>query len=233
LAEHQKSRLAAPAQMAGVAERGDLYGFLATLFRAPLNAASLRGIRSPSFLDALATAGVDLNHSFTRQAEEPLVATLAIDFTQLFHGPRGHIAPYESVQTGIDGGELNGSAAAKVAAFLEGAGLTVDREARQLPDHISIELEVMADLARREAKGWEADDGPAVRTCLHQQRDFLVSHLGRWGPEFCRKVQDKAQTAFYGQIASLLGDLLDSEADELDRRLNMTECFLLERGEVS
>jgi TorA maturation chaperone TorD len=184
-------------------------------------------------MEALATAGVHLNHGFTRQPEERLTDALAIDFTQLFHGPRGHIAPYESVQTGVDGGELNGSAALSVAAFLEVAGLTVDREARQLPDHISIELEVMAKLARREAKGWEADDEAVVRTCLHQQQDFLDSHLGRWGPAFCRQVQAKAQTAFYGQIASLLGDLLESEADELDRRLDMTECFLVEKGEVS
>jgi TorA maturation chaperone TorD len=219
--------------VAGVARRGDLYGFLATLFRGPLNAASLREIRSPSFLEALATAGVHLNHGFTRQPEERLIDALAIDFTQLFHGPRGHIAPYESVQTGFDGGELNGSAAASVADFLETAGLSVDREARQLPDHISIELEVMAELARREADGWEAGNGAAVRQCLHQQRDFLDSHLGRWGPEFCRHVQEKAQTTFYGQVAGLLGDVLDSEADELDRRLNMTERFSVETGELS
>lgn len=178
-------------------------------------------------------AGVDLNHDFARQPEDQLLDALAIDFTQLFHGPRGHIVAYESVQTGFDGGELNGAAAALVADFLEVAGLAVDREARQLPDHISIELEVMAELARREAGGWEAGDGAAVRTCLHQQRNFLDSHLGRWGPEFCRHVEEKAQTTFYGQVASLLGDLLDSEADELDRRLNMTERFSVEIGEVS
>jgi TorA maturation chaperone TorD len=233
LAEPQTSRCAAPALVAGVARRGDLYGFLATLLRAPLNAASLREIRSPGVLEALATAGVHLNHGFTREPEERLTDALAIDFTQLFHGPRGHIAPYESVQTGIDGGELNGSATVLVAEFLEMAGLTWDGEAWQLPDHISIELEVMAELARREADGWDADDEAAVRTCLHQQKHFLDSHLGRWGPAFCRQVQAKAQTAFYGQIASLLGDLLESEADELDRRLKLTERRSVEKGEVS
>lgn len=190
-------------------------------------------MRSPRFLEALANAGVHLNSGFQDQPEECLVEAFAIDFTQLFHGPRGHILPYESVQTGIDGGELNGTAASAVADFLNRFGLALDREARQFPDHISIELEVMAELARRETDAWQASDGPAVRACLHHQRDFLGSHLAKWGPAFCRQVQERAQTPFYSQIASLLGDLLGSEEDELDRRLKLTERYFCEEGEVS
>ena len=90
----------------------------------------------------------------------------------------------------------------------------------------------MAELARREAGAWEASDGAMVRTYLHQQQNFLDSHLARWGPQFCRRVQEQAQTAFYGQFASLLADLLDSEADELDRRLIMTKRFPAEGADV-
>ncbi len=221
MADRDDSRRSAPVPTAGVAQRGYLYGFLATLFRAPLNAVSLREIRSPSFMAALAAAGVRLDHTFTRQPEDRLLDALAIDFTQLFHGPRGHIAPYESVQSGIGRGELNGKAAALVADFLKVAGLNMDRKARQLPDHISIELEIMAELARREANALEAGEGATARHCLRWQQDFLEAHLARWGPKFCRQVQVKAQTTFYGEMAGLLGDLLETEAGELDRRLSM------------
>jgi TorA maturation chaperone TorD len=138
LAKHTDSFPETARSAAIAEERSDLYRFLSIVLRAPLSAPMLRKIRSKAFMAALSAAGVTLDSEFAGAAEASLLDALAVDFTFLFHGPGGHIAPYESVQTGRDGGELNGRAATAVRHAIETSGFYVDPEARQLPDHISV-----------------------------------------------------------------------------------------------
>jgi TorA maturation chaperone TorD len=208
------------ARSAAIAEeRSDLYRFLSTVLRAPLSAPMLRKIRSKAFVEALSAAGVTLDPEFVGGAEASLLDTLAVDFTSLFHGPGGHIAPYESVQTGRDGGELNGRAATAVRDAIETSGFYVDPEARQLPDHISVELEFMAELAREESSAWAQSDIAAAGDRVVRQSEFVKNHLQEWVPEFCRKVRERASSQFYSEIAGLLADLVKRERAELDQCL--------------
>ncbi len=201
---------------AAAADRGNLYRFLAAVFRKPLSAAMLRQIRSASFVESLAAAGVDLGSGFHEAAETRLLEELAVDFTQLFHGPGNHIAPYESIQTARDGGELNGKAAGLVRDWIEASGLKVDPAAGVLPDHISVELELMSEMASKEAGAWEKADLAGAQDCRMRQIEFVKAHLQGWVPEFCGKAGQKASTCFYREIANLLAGLVELERAELD-----------------
>jgi TorA maturation chaperone TorD len=200
---------------ARAADRGNLYGFLAAVFRKPLSTRMLLKIRSTSFVEALAVAGVEFDFGFLEASEAGLLEELAVDFTQLFHGPGGHIAPYESVQTARDGGELNGKAAKLVRDSIEASGFKVDPAAGVLPDHISVELEFMSEMARNEADAWEKGDLAGARDCLARQSEFVKAHLNAWVPEFCDKVRQEASTRFYHEIAGLLADLVERDRAEL------------------
>jgi TorA maturation chaperone TorD len=200
-------------------QRAGVYELLASLFHRPLSDEILRGLRAPPLLGALAAAGVDLDREFLERPETTLQDELAVDFTQLFHGPRGHVVPYESVQTGSEGAGLDGPAASAVRQFLGSEGLELG--VYELPDHVAVELALMAALAKAEAHAWNAEDPGEAERLRSRQRDFMTAHLGRWAPRFARAVAAKATTNFYREMAWLLADFVEAE------RLLLSESEIL------
>ena len=198
--------------------RAGVYAFLADIFRSPLSAGSLRKIRSSAFFGTLLDIGVELEVGFCSASENVLLDRLAIDFTQLFHGPRDHIVPYESVQIGTDGGTLNGQAARRVRDFMDASGISLNEDCRELPDHISVEFEVMAELLRREAEAIEEPQRHAAAYWETRQREFFDRHLGRWGPKFGDVVAERADTVFYRELGGLMTNFLEVERSLLCRR---------------
>jgi TorA maturation chaperone TorD len=196
--------------------RAGLYELLATMFRAPLSAGSLRRFRSEEFADALRGAGMSMDDGFRLGDEKALLGTLAVDFTQLFHGPRQHRVANESVQTGGGEGTLNGDATVAVQEFYCSAGLYYDETQSELPDHISVELAAMVALARAEAEARDASDRLDVRQRVHHQAEFLATHLG-WAIDLGRWVAWRARTPFYREAGHLLAEFLQADAAELTR----------------
>ena len=199
--------------------RAGLYELLATIFRAPLTAGSLRRLRSEEFLDALDGAGMTLDDEFRLGDEEALLDTLAVDFTQLFHGPRQHRVANESVQTGNGEGTLDGDANLAVQTFYRSVGLCYDETEAELPDHISVELAAMAALARAEAEARDAGDGLEVQRRIHHQAEFLAAHPGRWGIDLGHWVALRARTPFNREAGNLLAEFLQADAAELTRKV--------------
>jgi TorA maturation chaperone TorD len=192
-------------------ERGQLYALLATVFRRPLDAAQLEWLRSPAMLAAMASAGADPGSDFAEGEAKLILHRLAIDYTQLFHTPADRIAPYEGMQTGA-ADHLMGEAAHAVRSFLADVGYVVLPEGGELPDHISVELAFMSELARHEAEAMEAGDDATIERAVALQRQFLSQHLGRWAEAFAGKVEQAADTRFYSAMAGLLAGFI---ADEL------------------
>jgi len=90
------------------------------------------------------------SESFPGEDVELLREALAIDFTNIFHHPEGKIMPYEGVILAHET-ELHGPKSEEVERFLAHAGYRVPPEGGEMADHIAVELEFTADLARREA----------------------------------------------------------------------------------
>jgi TorA maturation chaperone TorD len=192
------------------AARAHVYDLLATVFRRPLDARRLERLRAPEMLAAMSAAAIDPGQDFINDDAEAVLDRLAIDYTQLFHGPAERISPYECIQLG-DSEDLMGPAAGAVRRFMAEAGVAVVPESGELPDHISVELAFMAELARREAAAIEADDGKTAKFVASLECRFLTLHLGRWAERFARKVWDRAKTPFYAAMAELLSGHIADE----------------------
>lgn len=198
--------------------RAGVYELLATVFRAPLGAANLRRFRSEEFLDALGCAGMRLDDEFKLTDEKTLLEMLAVDFTQLFHGPRQHRVANESVQTGDGEGTLDGAASVEVQEFYRSVGLCLNETQAELPDHISVELAGMAALARAEAEALDAGERSEAQRHARHQAEFLATHLGRWGPDLGRWVGLRARTPFYREAGHLLAEFLEADMAGVTRR---------------
>ena len=194
-------------------ERSDLYGLLAAVFRREPTAELLRQIREPGFAGALSAAGVSWDEGFLDRPEAELVEALAVEYTGLFIGPGKHVPPYASVYLAGEHGELWGPSTARVKRFIEAAGFEYHDHYRDLPDHLSAELEFMKHLAAREAQALDEADGEVAARCRKVGTEFLTAHMAVWIPEFCRCIDRDATLPFYREMAGLLADFIQSEAE--------------------
>ncbi len=192
-------------------ERSGLYGFLAEVFRVEPSPDLLRRVKDPGFAEMLEAAGAHLGEELARQPEEVLLEDLAVEYTRLFLGPGRHVRPYAATYLDGAGASLCGPTTVWVRGFMERAGFAFAPKHRDLPDHVSVELEFMARMAAREAEAVEAGDAAGVRQSRRIQREFLETHLGRWLPQFCGHAAEHAELSFYRELARLTGHFLDSE----------------------
>jgi len=192
-------------------ERSKLYGFLAEVFRAEPSADLLHRIGDARFAKVLEAAGAHLGEELTHQPEDALLEYLAVEYTRLFLGPGRHVQPYAATYLGGPGTSLCGPATIWARDFMERAGFELTPERRDLPDHVSVELEFMSRMAAREAEAHEAGDAAAAEQCRWIQKEFLDNHLGRWLPSFYGHAAEHAQLSFYRELARLAGHFLDRE----------------------
>jgi TorA maturation chaperone TorD len=192
-------------------ERSGLYGFLAEVFRAEPSPDLLNRIQDERFAAVLEAAGAHLGEELTQQPEAVLLEDLAIEYTRLFLGPGRHVRPYAATYLGGPGASLCGPTTVWARDFMERAGFALTPEHRNLPDHVSVELEFMARMAAQEAEAIEAGEAAAAAQCHRIQKEFLENHLGRWLPSFCGHAAEHAQLGFYRELARLAGHFLDSE----------------------
>lgn len=132
---------------------------------------------------------------------------LAIEYTRLFDaGASGPPCP-------LYGGLYAGDRMAKMeeaVRFYNHFGLTLSDEQRELPDHITTELEFMHFLAYREVEAMQAGLDPG--SYQRAQRDFVVRNLGSWIPKLCERLEKERADAYFQSLLGLLAELL--KADE-------------------
>ena len=207
------------AALASTAQQvGHLYGFLASLYRAELTQQQLHALRQPEMAAMLTAAGIDLQGAFWTQPDAQLLEELAVEYTALFLGPGGHISPHESVQIEEHGGYW-GDATTAMRRFITETGIEYDSGYKGIPDHISVELEFLGELARREGLAWGREDTAAAGNCLAYQRDFLDEHLGLWVDKFCTRVVESGELSFYRDVAQVTAEFVRSEISAVQERL--------------
>jgi DMSO reductase family type II enzyme chaperone len=99
--------------------------------------------------------------------------------------------------------------------FYNHFGLTLAEAPRELPDHISTQLEFLHFLAFREAEAWRdgRDPGPWQRA----GRDFLERHPGRWVPQLRERLAKQNPLPFFAALVDRLERFLAHERGQ--RRL--------------
>lgn len=141
---------------------------------------------------------------------------LRVEFDGLFRVPGPYYAtPYESVYCdGQRGGKglLWGPSTQAVIRFYRRVGLAPVEAAREVPDHVALELKLMHLLAAREADNWRAGDEEAAQHNWSLQEEFLSDHLLRWIEPFCEVLAQRADSDFYRGVAAITRGFLAGEA---------------------
>ena len=125
--------------------------------------------------------------------------------------------PYESYYV-----DPEGQARAWIVNQLEreyaDAGLAISPSLMDLPDHIAVELEFMSFLCGEEAEVRETGLTGCSDQIRQRQSAFLGHHLGRWFPQFSRRVIETSPEGFYGTLVQTTFAFLRHELDLLGLR---------------
>ena len=94
----------------------------------------------------------------------------------------------------------------EVTRFYHHFGLSLGGESRELPDHITTELEFMHFLTFQEVSALQGgqDRGPYLRA----ERDFLQRHPARWVPQVAVLAENQRAAPFFQGLLGLAKDFL-------------------------
>ncbi len=199
-------------------QRSTLYSLLALVFRQEATARLIQEIRTPEMLEALLALEVRFDDDFLSTPISELIEELTTEYARLFLGPGKHISPHESVHHEREDGEwggLWGASTVEVKKFIEATGLEYRRDYSGMPDHVSVELEFMAELIQTEVNFWAESDENKARQCLLLEKRFLAEHLVHWMSTFCEKIISEAESSFYIEMAALTKRFIQSDQQEL------------------
>ncbi len=115
------------------------------------------------------------------------------EFLRLFEVgiPRAPCPLYESA---YDKQDQRREVMGELVRFYRHFGLTLGERAREMPDHLRVELEFMHFLTYAEARAAEA--GEPTEGLRRAQRDLLERHLTRWTSRLWERVQGEDAPAF-------------------------------------
>ncbi|MBX9811056.1 MAG: molecular chaperone TorD family protein [Burkholderiales bacterium] len=156
-------------------------------------------VLADDLLELAAEAGYDIGDAavrFAACAADPEVRLLT-DYSALFLVPPVPVPLNAGLY--LDGGLLGQGTQAMLERYRE-VGLAPDERFRDLPDHVSMQLEYVAVMFARAANG---DPACAVRA-----NEFLARFVLRWIPAFSRALQAAAERIpaahAYGALAAIL-----------------------------
>ncbi len=149
--------------------------------------------------------------------------SLKIDYSKLFVGPYGLLAPPYGSMYLEDTSRVMGNSTMDVKNKYEEEGLDICL--KEAPDHITIELEFMYFLIHKEVEAIGFSDSVTAASYLKKQKVFLETHLGEWVSEFANNVEANAQTEFYKNLARLTKSFVKKDL----KRLSDNSIFVLRR----
>lgn len=197
--------------------RSRVYGFLSLGFGEP-DAALLTLLQRErrGFESALARLTESASSAAARRLR-PLLAPLTLEEMKASHlrcfghavskdcppyeGEYGQAHIFQQTQTLAD-----------IAGFYRAFGLEVAADFHERVDHISVELEFMHFLCRKEAHGLQKGHAPeGIAQGRAAQAKFLSEHLGAWAPQFAGRLCAGDESGLYGQLGELLDAYVRSE----------------------
>lgn len=186
--------------------RANIYKILSGLYYQPTEELEVLLTHLKDALEALCPElvpnAVKMAEDFCRYAED--LTDLKVDHARLFIGPDQLLAPpYSSVY--LDPGrQVMGESTMVAYAHYRDAGLDMELDYNEPPDHIAAELEFMYYLI---VKYLNTED----MSFVEKQRSFLSSHLGLWIKQFTDNVKALAATEFYKNLGLITQRFVNNE----------------------
>jgi TorA maturation chaperone TorD len=149
----------------------------------------------------------EMERTFLEADEEEL----KVEYARLFVGPFELKAPpYGSVY--LDGErKVMGDSTMEVMKLYEKAGLFMDKDFKELPDHIAAELEFMYYLIWKEAEALEKLETEKA-LFFNEMRDKFFNHfLSPWVPSFCQRIKESTDNPFYIALADCLSTFITNQ----------------------
>jgi len=203
---------------AEAAARSQLYLLFSESFQVP-DEESYDDVRSGQLREWVLEAIGRLPYTFDVREKVELLTTdtdyedFNSEFMRLFElGNPGPPCPlnesgYISGQTGIF---------KELVSFYNFFDLSVSK-AKELPDHLRIELDFMHFLTFNEVE--RASQGLEIRPFLTAERDFQSRHLSRWIPLLRDRVSKAEASVFFQNLTELLEGFVQSEGQFLAGQL--------------
>ncbi len=194
-----------------------LYGLLAECFCYP-DAELVESIRSGALAQQLRSLCDELDPGFLQAMdttalvdEGATVAALTQEFTRLFDaGAHGTAC---SLNGGLQVGPQM-KVMEEAVRFYGHFGLTLSEEQKELPDHLTTELNFLHFLALGEHE-LQGQGAPTTAYRL-ARRDFIARHPGRWVPVMKQKLQTMNPLPLFAALTGLLEHLLSRDLAELE-----------------
>lgn len=187
--------------------RGQCYRLLAACFYMPERDLWLaeRVVENLcAVLQRICPAAVEHCHGMMEGLSRSTAEDLVVEYTRLFVGPYGVLAPpYGSVYLD-EGRRVMGDSTLAVLDIYRRAGLGLDSDFKELPDHIAAELEFMYYLTSKAAEAAAAGQSAMADETLQTREMFLGRFLSPWVPGFCARLQGGTEHPFYRGLAECL-----------------------------
>jgi TorA maturation chaperone TorD len=221
--------------------RGNMYRFLSAVYLGPPTPDLVRRVVDADFLDELSSLfgeeAVAALREFAATAHPTEdLGSLKQEYMDLFAVPTGrYVTPFEDVYRGTtaDGkqerGPLLGVRAIAVRRRYRQAGAEMDRDCKELPTHIGVELSFMGFLCESEAAAIRSEtrhalpheeqgNVPQSTEYRKLQMRFLQEHLNDWFPQLSRSIQANAKSHFYRGLAMITEEFLVRDMESLSPR---------------
>ncbi len=187
--------------------RADACRLFAACFYPPDNQLFSReklGDRLGALLKTACPRAASLLPPLGRYIETENAEVLAVAYTRLFLGPPEVLAPpYASCY--LDGERyVMGPSVVEIKKFYDSAGLGMDEDFTETPDHVSAMLEFLYYLNFRMAVAIAAGNPDEYEAMAHLQNRFLEKYMKSWIPDFSGKIIEADQHPFYTGLAQSL-----------------------------
>jgi TorA maturation chaperone TorD len=192
--------------------RGDCYRFLAACFYVPQTELFVQENLLQNLTASLKKACPEAA-PFSRKMEDALLGysneDLSVEHAKLFVGPFELKAPpYGSVYLDREKRVMGDSTMEVIKAYQE-QGLSIDDEFKEVPDHISAELEFMYYLVHKELEALEKGDKKRALKWIEPQEAFFSTFLKPWVPPFCEKIKEGTDNEFYKSLADCVSTFFE------------------------
>jgi len=203
--------------------RAALYHWFALTFIAPPDATqviSLQNGRAHTLLMSLQTADATAIKAMRQVLDvgspERVAASLQAAHARLFDGAGGYDAapPYRSIYTS-ERGLMYQQATADMARLLQQFQLGISSAVGEPADHLSLQLEVMSELAQRHAAALEREPEIDAAALVADQIDFLDGQLLNWANLFAQRLAAVDELGFHAGLAALLVVVLQQDRSYL------------------